>query len=140
MGSTPDSIHHDEYMLAPLATVDKERLHALDLLRALTRFHAMPPRSSIANRASVSQIQNAQRAVDRLHALTQDEKFAAPDGEETLEVSEMYVTPRAMWGNPFAIDHLIERLEAVAKRIEIEMVDLTGLQDNAIAVVINVAT
>jgi hypothetical protein len=140
VGSTPDSIHHDEYMLAPLATVDKERLHALDLLRALTRFHAMPPRSSIANRASVSQIQNAQRAVDRLHALTQDEKFAAPDGEETLEVAEMYVTPRAMWGNPFAIDHLIERLEAVAKRIEIEMVDLTGVQDNAIAVVINVAT
>ena len=48
----------------------------------------------------------------------------------------MYISPRAMWRNPNAIKHLIERVDIVARRGQVDLIDLNEVQKNAVAAVI----
>lgn len=142
-GASARAMHHGGYALLPLARIDRKRAVALRSVRGMTRVHAMPPRRPSANACTPSESANAQRSADALFALgkelqrrTTSGVATAPSHSEEQALIELYVTPRAMWNNPNGVEHLIERVLAVASKGQVDIVDLRRVQHNAVAAVV----
>lgn len=153
IGASASSVHTGEMALIPLVRLTSEDVTMHNAMRQMVRLHSMPPRRSTATHRAKSEIVNAQASTDALHELglrlskrssnMQDSNNSKSD--DTLSNDryntpatflEMYVSPRAMWRNPNAIKHLIERVDMIAQRGQVDLIDLKDVQRDAVAAVI----
>lgn len=140
-GASAAEVHSSNFWLKRAAKLTSTDVRSIEALNRMVLETSMPPRSVEANRPANSQAWNCVRSVEMLDQLNElNELHSAgkdgprADGEETTV--EMYVTPRALWNNPHAVEHLANRLREVASACTVDVVDLTKVQEGAYAVAI----
>lgn len=139
IGASAANVHTGEMAMIPLVRLDAKDVVMHNAMRQMVRLHSMPPRRPEATHRANSEVTNAQTSTDILHELGQ--RLAKRVDSDDRYVSsptylEMYISPRAMWRNPNAIKHLIERIDIVARRGQVDLIDLKDVQKNAVAAVI----
>lgn len=140
IGASAANVHTGEMALIPLTRLGGTEVVMHNAMRQMVRLHSMPPRRPIATNRAPSEVNNAQTSTDALYELGRRLAKQAEDIDARYVSSptylEMYISPRAMWRNPNAIKHLIERVDIVARRGQVDLIDLNEVQKNAVAAVI----
>lgn len=152
-GASPATLSNGAFALLPLARLDHDGARAMGALRRMVQFHTIPARGRDVVSTTEFEISYAQRSVDALNSLGDELRVRGemlnadkqPESSEEWAVSgsepsfiEYYLTPRALWGNPNGVAHFISRIKQVAKRGEVDIIDLQHTESFAIAAVVSI--
>jgi len=140
IGAHTSNVHTGEMAMFPLVRLTPERVVMHNAIRQMVRLHSMPPRRPSATHRTHTEVANAQNSTNALHDLGKRLIKRAEDSNNQSDGTylELYISPRTMWRNPHAVEHLVKRVDGVARRGQVDLIDLKEVQPNAVAAVISI--
>lgn len=140
IGANTSNVHTGEMVMISLVRLTPERVVMHNAIRQMVRLHSMPPRRSSATHRTHAEVANAQNSTNALHDLGERLIKRAHNSNDASDGTylELYISPRTMWRNPHAVEHIVKRVDGMARRGQVDLIDLKNVQSNAVAAVITI--